>query len=176
MQHVFDLINAFQLVEKELTLKRGEVLVSPGTTETNIYWITSGTIKVSIFDEDEERIVRFGYKNDLVVALDSFLTTQPTDFLMQAIKQTEIRVISHKKWISFLEKDLKHQQIWTELLQVLVVQQIEREKDLLIQSPKLRLECVLKRSPALFQEIPKRYIANYLRMAPETLSRLKNLD
>ena len=34
---------------------------------------------------------------------------------------------------------------------------------------------VLGRSPALFQEIPHRYIANYLRMSAETLSRLKVL-
>ncbi len=31
----------------------------------------------------------------------------------------------------------------------------------------------VKRSPQLFQEIPNKYIANYLRMSAETLSRLK---
>jgi hypothetical protein len=32
---------------------------------------------------------------------------------------------------------------------------------------------VFKRSPQLFQEIPNKHIASYLRMSPETLSRLK---
>jgi len=36
------------------------------------------------------------------------------------------------------------------------------------------LERVLTRSPQLFQEIPHKYIAAYLRMSPETLSRLLN--
>ena len=44
----------------------------------------------------------------------------------------------------------------------------------LISSPKERYERVLKRSPQLFQEIPNKHIANYLRMSAETLSRLKN--
>lgn len=176
MQDIFQLIKQYDLVDKEVAFKRGEVLVSPGTVETTIFWIKSGTIKVSIFDEEEERIVRFGYKNDLIVAIDSFLTKKPTDFLIQAIKKTEIKRISFKKWNEFLEKDIQHQLIWMQLLQRLIIQQIEREKDLLIQSPKLRLERVLKRSPNLFQEIPKKHIASYLRMTPETLSRLKNLD
>jgi hypothetical protein len=61
-------------------------------------------------------------------------------------------------------------------LEDLVVQQLEREKDLLINAPGERFERVLTRSPKLFQEIPNKYIANYLRMSPETLSRLKNLE
>ncbi|MCH5717306.1 cyclic nucleotide-binding domain-containing protein [Niabella hibiscisoli] len=59
------------------------------------------------------------------------------------------------------------------MLEGLVVQQIEREKDLLIQSPRERYERVLKRSPQLFQEVANKYIAAYLRMSAETLSRLK---
>jgi hypothetical protein len=63
-----------------------------------------------------------------------------------------------------------------EFLEDLVLQQLEREKDLLINAPAERYERVLKRSPKLFQEVPNKYIANYLRMSPETLSRLKNLE
>ena len=51
--------------------------------------------------------------------------------------------------------------------------QIEREIDILTNSPKERYLRVLKRSPQLFQEIPNKHIASYLRMSPETLSRMK---
>jgi len=64
-------------------------------------------------------------------------------------------------------------QIWLEVLNQLIYQQIEREQDLLITSPIERYKRVLQRSPLLFQEIPNKYIASYLRMTPETLSRIK---
>ena len=48
-----------------------------------------------------------------------------------------------------------------------------KEIDILTNPPKERYERVLKRNPQLFQEIPNRHIANYLRMSAETLSRLK---
>ena len=44
----------------------------------------------------------------------------------------------------------------------------------MIADPRQRLQRVLGRSPRLFQEVPHKYIASYLRMSPETLSRLLN--
>jgi CRP-like cAMP-binding protein len=58
-------------------------------------------------------------------------------------------------------------------MEQLIYQQLEREKDLLTSSPTERYAKVKQRSPQLFQEIPHKYIASYLRMTPETLSRLK---
>jgi CRP-like cAMP-binding protein len=58
-------------------------------------------------------------------------------------------------------------------LERLILQQLEREIDLLTTSPKERYNRILKRSPSLFQKISNKQIANYLRMTPETLSRLK---
>jgi len=63
---------------------------------------------------------------------------------------------------------------YTQLLENLITQQIEREIDLLTDSPSERLHRVLNRSPDLFQQIPLKYIASYLRMSPETLSRIRN--
>ena len=59
------------------------------------------------------------------------------------------------------------------LLEELFAQQIEREIDILTHSPVERYKRVLERSPQLFQEIPAKYIASYLRMTPETLSRIQ---
>lgn len=176
MKILIDAIKEHKMVEKSMLFKRGEVIASPGEIDTSIYWIKSGTIKVSMFDNEEERIVRFGYQNDLVVMLDSFISNQPTDFLMQTIKKTEVDIISQKKWTDFWSQDIERFKIWNQLLEQLVLQQVEREKDLLITSPQERLQRVMQRSPQLFQKIPKKHIASYLRMSPETLSRIKNID
>lgn len=176
MKILLDAIKEHKMVEKSMVFKRGEVIVSPGEVNSSIYWIKSGTVKVSMFDKDEERIVRFGYQNDLVVMLDSFISNQATDFLMQTIKKTEVDIISKKKWTDFWSQDIERFKIWNQLLEQLVFQQVEREKDLLITSPQERLQRVMQRSPKLFQEIPKKHIASYLRMSPETLSRIKNID
>lgn len=161
------------LFEKTVTVERNQFLKKAGSTDTHIYFIESGSLRIFITDGEEERIVRFGYQNNIVVALDSFFTQKPSDFYIQAIKKTTVKIISKEKFMTFINSNPENLKIWLEILEDLVLQQIEREKDLLVQSPRERYERVLKRSPQLFQEIPNKHIANYLRMTPETLSRLK---
>ena len=161
------------LSEDSITLERNEYLKVAGSIDLNVYYIESGSLKVYVLDEYEEQIIRFGYEGNLIVALDSYLTGEPSPFYMQVIKKSVLKVITKKQINKWLNEDEEHRIFWTKILETLVVQQIEREIDILTTSPKERYLRVLKRSPQLFQHIPGRYIANYLRMTPETLSRLK---
>lgn len=163
--------------EKEIELKRNDFITSPGDINTNMYFVVDGSLRVFIEDDTEEHTIRFGYKNSFITALDSFLKDIPTTFYIQAIKKCTLKVISKEKYLACINASIENQEIWQLLLQEFVYQQIERENDLIIYSPQKRFERVFKRSPQLFQEIPQKYIASYLRMTPETLSRiLKNLD
>jgi CRP-like cAMP-binding protein len=161
------------LFKKKISLSRYQYLSTESEINTNIYFIERGSVRIFIRDEDEERISRFGYTGNIIVSLDSFLSGKPSGFCIQAIKKTDIKIASKKDFYEFIKSSEEHLELWTIILEDLVLQQIEREKDLLISSPKERFVRVLKRSPQLFQEIPNKYIANYLRMSPETLSRLK---
>lgn len=160
------------LSDRSLRLGRNEFLKVSGTVDTNVYYVESGSLRAFVTDGCEERIIRFGYADNLIAALDSFLTGRPSALTIQAIKKTEVRVISKVQIDEFLKTD-ENSRIWTAVLEDLALQQFDREVDLLTHSPGERYLRVLSRSPRLFQEIPNKYIANYLRMTPETLSRLK---
>ncbi|MDX6188919.1 Crp/Fnr family transcriptional regulator [Flavobacterium sp. Fl-318] len=171
-----DLIHLIQqnnLVENTIAIERNEFLKVEGSVDTNIYFIEEGSLRIFVLDDDEERIIRFGYKNNIVVSIDSFLSESPSDFYIQAIKKTLVKVIPKKGFMDFVNRNEDNLRLWIKIIEDLVLQQVEREKDILISSPKERFERVLKRSPQLFQEVPNKHIANYLRMSPETLSRLK---
>lgn len=157
--------------EKEFS--RNEFLKIPGSTDTHIYFIEKGSVRIFMTDESEERIIRFGYTGNIIVSLDSFLSGKPSDLSIQAIKKTKVKTAQKKDFYEYINASEENMKFWMKILEDLVLQQLEREKDLLINAPSERFERVLKRSPKLFQEVPNKYIANYLRMSPETLSRLK---
>ena len=161
-----------ELSDKTISIDRNEFLKVGGSIDTNIYYLEKGSLRVFVLDDFEEQIIRFGYKENLIVSLDSFLTGTPSNLFIQAIKKCTIKVISKKQFDDFLKSDA-NKSLWNNILENLILQQMEREVDILTSSPKERYHRVLKRSPQLFQEIPNRYIANYLRMSAETLSRLK---
>lgn len=161
-----------QLSQKKISIDRNEYLKVKGSIDTNVYYVESGSLRIFVLDDYEEQTIRFGYKDNLIVSLDSFLTGSPSDFYIQAIKKTTVHIITKQQVDDFLLAD-SNKTLWVSMLENLLVQQMEREVDILTSSPKERYERVLKRSPQLFQEIPLRHIANYLRMSAETLSRLR---
>ncbi|OIQ22469.1 MAG: hypothetical protein BM557_00335 [Flavobacterium sp. MedPE-SWcel] len=159
--------------EKEVIIKRGEVLHNQGNINTNIYYVLEGALHLYHETETDSNTIRFGYKDSIFALLDSFLTNKPSAYTAQAIRKTRLRVMNKESFMEFIYSDMENIKLWNEILSYVVTAQLERETDLLASLPQERYESVLKRSPQLFKEIPHRYIASYLRMAPETLSRLQ---
>ncbi len=166
-------LNHNDLWDESIALKRNDYLSTKGNTNTNLYFVINGSLRIFVVDEFEEHTIRFGYKNNLIAVLDSFLHEQPSDLYVQALKQCELKVIKKSKCMDFIFSSEENIKMWQLILESFVLQQMERERDILTSSPIERYNRVLKRSPQLFQEIPNKYIASYLRMTPETLSRIK---
>lgn len=173
LQKLLQQIEERDLWEKELELSRNEYLKVSGSKDTQIYFVTAGSLRAFVTDEEEEHSIRFAYSGDIVAALDSFITEAPSPLYIQAIKKCSLKVLSKKAFLDLVSASEENLQLWQNILLQLVHQQMEREQDLLTSSPQERYRRVLARSPRLFQEVPHRFIASYLRMTPETLSRLK---
>lgn len=173
LQVLSNKINELNLWDQECVYTRNDEIKSQNTTDTNLYFIVEGSVRVYVIESNEEHTIRFGYKNNFIAALDSYITEEKSDLIIQALKKTKVKIISKKKFVNLINTDIEAHNNWLILLEQLVFQQLERERDILTTSPQDRYNRVLSRSPQLFQEIPNKYIASYLRMTPETLSRLK---
>ena len=173
IQTLITTINTQNLWDKSIELKRNEYLKTKGSIDTNLYLVEKGSLRIFVLDAFEEHTIRFGYKDNLIAALDSFLNEQPSDLYIQALKSTTLKVIKKSTFIDFINYTPENIKTWQLILESFALQQMERERDILTTSPIERYNRVLKRSPQLFQEIPNKYIASYLRMTPETLSRIK---
>jgi len=161
------------ILHKKKTFKRNGFLKIADTTNTNIYFIVSGSVKVSFFNGEEEHIMYFGYKDSIITALDSFSIQQKSQLEIKALKNTETYFLSKDEFHAFLNSNAKYLKLWNNVLEEIILYQFERQQNLLLPSPEERYKYALHKSPELFQEIPHKYIATYLRMSPETLSRLK---
>ena len=153
---------------------KGEYLIREGQVEQSIYFIEAGAVRVFHLTEFEDQTIRFGYEGSIITSLSSFITGNPSEFYIEALRKTSVKIIPKQLLLEIVNEGAETLQQYNKLLERLIVQQMEREIDLLTESPTKRLQRVLDRSPNLFQEIPLKYIASYLRMTPETLSRIRN--
>ncbi len=159
---------------EDLTLDRGDFLIREGEVEKHLYHIQSGAIHAFYVSEHEEHTIRFGYEGSLMTSIPSFYNQKPSALYLQAIRKTKVRAYTRASFYAAKAENPLLQQFYIASLESLAEQQMEREIDLLTVSPIERLKRVQSRSPRLFQEIPAKYIASYLRMTPETLSRIMN--
>lgn len=154
-------------------LNRGDYLLHNGQIERFTYYVLSGAIAVKLENEENSHIIRFGYQGSFFNSLPSFFDDSPSKFEMVALRRTEVKRYSKEAVFRLIDEKPEFKTAYISILENLTAQFVEREIDLLTHSPQERYQRVLKRSPRLFEEVPLKYIAEYLRMTPETLSRLR---
>ncbi len=169
---IHELLASSSIQWKPISLKRGEYLIQPGTVEKYIYLVNNGALRAFLISDNEEFTIRFGYEGSIITAIPSYFNNEPTELFIQAIRKSELLRTSKKEFEAYMNSSHQLMVSYQELLKELVASFFEREIDLLSKDPKERLDRLLNRSPQVFQEIPHKYIASYLRMTPETLSRL----
>ncbi|GAA4037443.1 Crp/Fnr family transcriptional regulator [Hymenobacter glaciei] len=157
-----------------LRLRRGSFLVQPGQVEQRLCFVQHGLLRIYYpVVPGQETCVGFGYANSLLVAFPSFVTGQPSEYAIQALRQSELLAISRADFLAFVESSPAFARFWRTELEKALVGRMEHEIDLLLPEPAQRLARLRQRSPHIFQLVPRKYLASYLRMAPETLSRLR---
>jgi CRP-like cAMP-binding protein len=159
--------------QEERVLKRGENLLRPGQLERYVYFVLEGSLRIYFpNDEGEEICIGFGYPGNILSAIPSFLNEEPSEFGISALRKSKLLKISKKKLYTLRESYPTIDKIWQHSMEQALIGLIERESAMLIKDPRKRLNKLLKRSPHIFQHVPQKYIASYLRMSPETLSRI----
>ncbi|MEM9846667.1 MAG: Crp/Fnr family transcriptional regulator [Bacteroidota bacterium] len=164
------LMQAFQESSETKRYSKGQFLTVEGKVERRLFYIVDGAVKIYYLSESGEKIIRLGYNGSILNSLSSFFNQQPSELYIESIRATKVKILSRDAVLEIV----KNSEGYANFLERVLVQQLDREIDLLLDSPIQRLERVLERSPNLFQHVPLKYIASYLRMSPETLSRIRN--
>ncbi|WP_192822923.1 Crp/Fnr family transcriptional regulator [Rufibacter sp. LB8] len=160
------------LWHKQISLNRGDFLVQQGQVEQHLYFVLSGALWLYYPTEQEDICVGFSYPNTLVTAFPSLVTQTPSTYCIQALRKAELLAISKADFEMIQEQRPVFGRFWRQELEKALMGKMEREIDLQLLSPEQRLQRLLQRSPHIFQLVPRKYIASYLRMTPETLSRI----
>lgn len=173
-EEVSSVLSASWKYEKQLN--RGDFLIQTNQVEQYLYFIEEGTVGIFYPNEDQNQCVGFGYSPSLICSFPSFVKKRPSEYFIQTLSKTKVIGISRNEFYQHMENFPELERLWRVMLEEALLGRIEREIDLLTIAPTTRIQRLLNRSPHIFQIVPLKYIASYLRMTPETLSRnMKNI-
>jgi CRP/FNR family transcriptional regulator, anaerobic regulatory protein len=153
--------------------KKKEFLLSEGKICNNISFINDGCVRLFYNIEGVENTVQFFFTDQWYTDYASFLTGKPSIENVQALQECEI--------VQFKKEDLNNlcnsypifdrvARVFAEnaFLSVSKLMQMKTNE-----SPEERYQNLLKQRPELVQQLPQHYIASYLGIKPESLSRIR---
>lgn len=166
----------FEYVKTLFSLKKvrkNQYLIHDGDEVKYEYLVLSGIYKVFYVDEQgKEYIVQFAQENWWMSDYQAFFKQQPANMFIECMEDGEVlysTLAAREKLAADLHK-MEHF-FRVKLTNGYIAQQ-QRIKLLLSSTPQQRYEAFSKLYPDLLQRIPKKFIAEFLGVSRETLSRL----
>ena len=106
-------------------------------------------------------------------AYDSFITRAPSRSSVEAITAVTVYRISWKDLQIAYDNTPKGEKIGRISSEGVLLSKLAREYSLLIDTPQERYEKLVKMNPDWIQKVPLKYIASYIGVTPQALSRIR---
>lgn len=158
---------------EEVHYKKKTLLLTAGQTENYLYFIQKGITRFYIPGEAEDLTFGFTFQDNFVSAYDSFLTQTPSTYSVEALTDVVVWRISYADMQVIYLQSLTGNSIGRHAGEALFLEKTKREISLLKDSAQERYLNLFKEQPQLLQYIPLKYIASYIGITPQALSRIR---
>jgi CRP/FNR family transcriptional regulator, anaerobic regulatory protein len=155
-------------------LEKDEHLLKEGQICDFVAFVLKGSLLYYKFsDEGDEKATDFAFEKDWVSNMISRLLVKPASIFIKAIEPTDLHLIRQSVLEELYQKVPKLERWGRMLAERTLLYFVEQSVDLQTLPAKERYANLLKRNPQIIQKVPLYHIANYLGIAPKSLSMIR---
>jgi len=159
---------------KCIELKKNDYFLKEGQVCDYVGFVNKGAlVYFKMLDSGTEVTTDFAFENDWVTNNQSRLSNSPSLINIKAIETTEMLVVKNQDLSNIYIQLPKIERLGRILIEQAFVRITQQSIDLQLLSAKERYEQLLLKSPEIIQRAPLYHIANYLGIAPKSLSRIR---
>jgi CRP-like cAMP-binding protein len=165
------------ILESILVPKRyakGEKILTEGETCKNIYWVVKGLVRQFYYKNGKELTEYMAAENSIFMCIESLFKEEPTRLQIMAIEPTIVYLLPKAELEAVAMKSVNIQILYRKILEESLILSQKHADMLRFESAQDRYQKLVKGNPQLVLRAPLVYIASYLQMTPETLSRVRN--
>ena len=152
---------------------KNEFILREGEISTNIFWIVKGLVRQFYFKNDKELTEYMATENNIVMCIESLFREQPTKLQIKALEPTILIAMPKADLEAVAMKSVNIQILYRKILEESLILSQHHADMLRFESALDRYQKLVKNQPQLVLRAPLVYIASYLQMTPETLSRVR---
>jgi len=158
---------------QEVRLKRHSTLLKFGEIENHLSFIAKGIVRFYIPGEEVDLTFGFVFENEFVTGYDSWLTQTPSEYQIETLTDTVLWKISRQDLEEVYANTSSGNSIGRKMAEKMFLIKSKRELSLLSKTAEERYLDLFSDRPKLIRQIPLKYIASYIGVTPQALSRIR---
>jgi len=157
-------------------LKAGEHFSEAGMISNCLGFLNQGIIRIYKPDLAGNEITKYFFQeNQFFADLESYYSSRPSVEAFQAVVDSEVYTI-HKLVTEKLCEEIPNFFIFLKsITEVSLLTKIKDNDFLNFGDSKTKYTEFVRRYPSLAQQVPQQYIASYLKITPQSLSRIRRI-
>ena len=163
----------FRAHVRERQFRPRDHLVREGQTHSHLFYIVNGLVRNYHNDEDGELVRGFDFEGRFAGVYECALTAAASTMSVQALERTQTLAFPGV----VLEQLYERHPCWDRIGRKLLEEQWKRRQDkemrFRVYTAEEHYRLLIERRSPLIDRVPLRHLASYMRIAPETLSRIR---
>ena len=165
--------NAFAECIPIKTFKKGDLLLSEGQISRDSYFVIAGCVRKYYIINGEERTTEFYIEDESIASLQSYTNKTPANHYFECVEDGRLAVLNYEKEQELFKRVPKYEALCRMSMENDFGEQQEALAKFITSSPEERYKNLLETRPDLLQRVPQYYLASYLGVQPESLSRIR---
>ena len=153
---------------------KGEKILQEGEICRNISYIEKGLIRQFYFKNGKEVTEHLGVDHTIFMCIESLFKEEPTRLQVEALEPTLVYALPKAKLEAAAIRNVNMQMLYRKILEESLIQSQIHADLVRFESAPNRYKRLCDLNPQVVLRAPLTYIANYLQMTPETLSRIRS--
>ena len=166
--------NAFLNAWKEWNVPKDYFLVRENAIADYIFFIEKGIARIYYHKNEKEITEWIAMNESFFLSIISFFERVPSKLIIHTIEPSQVFGIHHDDLMRLRDQYHDIEKLFRKMLSRSLILSQYRMDSIQFETAQTRYKNLLKKYPAMIQRVPLSYIASYLGITQETLSRIRS--
>jgi len=159
---------------KHWSVPKDHFLVREQTVSDYIYFLQKGVVRIYYYKNEKEITEWIAMDEQFFLSITSFFERKPSYLIIQTLEPSEIYGIHHNDFMALADQNHEIEKLLRKMVTASLILSQQRMDSIQFETAHQRYDRLMKSSPQMIQRVPVSYIASFLGVTLETLSRIRS--
>ena len=168
-----DELDTLESILVPMKFTKGQTILAEGEVCRNIMYIAKGLVRQFYFKKEKEVTEHMSVEGGMIMCIESLFKEEPTKLQVEALEPTIMYFLPKQRLEEVALNNVNIQILYRKILEESLIQSQIHADLVRFETAQDKYKRMCKLAPQVVLRAPLVYIASYLQMTPETLSRVR---